>query len=275
MTITEESIAARLDAARPFYAENGLNAETYDARTGGFPGEIDFYVNRATASGGPVLEIASGTGRVSWPIARAGVPIVGLDLAPAMLRVAESKRAAESDAVNARVRLVRGDMTEFALDERFALAIIPFRAFQVLSTPDAQRKALACIRRHLLPNGRLIIDVFDPRLDLILPGRVARVAEMPSIKHPVSGNIVSIDFLERVNDTVAQHLVERWRFTARTADGEIVRQEIELLELRWSYRFEMMHLLELSGFAVEAEFSDFLGGAPAYGKEQLWVARRA
>src|SRR4051812_5611675 len=97
--------------ARQFYADGGLNAVTYDTRTPGFPGEIDFYVSRALASGGPVLEIASGTGRVTWPLARAGVSVVGLELATAMLGVAESKRAAESADVNARIRFVRGDMT--------------------------------------------------------------------------------------------------------------------------------------------------------------------
>jgi hypothetical protein len=59
--------------ANAFYAAGGLNVETYDTRTLGFPGEIDFYVARAQASAGPVLEIACGTGRVSWSIARAGI----------------------------------------------------------------------------------------------------------------------------------------------------------------------------------------------------------
>jgi len=94
---------------RTFYSDGGLNAETYDMRTFGFPGEIDFWIARARESGGPVLELACGTGRVSWPIARAGIDIVGIDLAPAMLAEAERKRAAETPGVAARVRFVRAD----------------------------------------------------------------------------------------------------------------------------------------------------------------------
>ena len=46
------------------------------------------------------------------------------------------------------------------------------------------------------------------------------------------------------------------------------------MRMRWIYRNEMRYLLELCGFAVEAEYSDFFGSPPAYGKEQVWVARR-
>ena len=45
------------------------------------------------------------------------------------------------------------------------------------------------------------------------------------------------------------------------------------LALRWTYLWEMRHLLQLAGFVVDAEFSDFRGAPPAYGKEQIWLAR--
>ena len=268
------SVMPNADAARSFYSAGGLNVETYDARTAGFPGEIDFYVDRARASGGPVLEVASGTGRVAWPVARAGVPIVGLDLSPAMLAAAEAKRAREPREVRERARFVRGDMTDFDLGETFALAIVPFRAFQALLSPEAQRSALACIARHLRPGARLIIDLFDPRLELLLPGAVAPRLEVPGARHPSSGNVVTVSVLSRENDPVTQTFRERWRFTETTSGGEVRRQEDEVLKLRWSYRYEMRHLLELCGFAVEAEFSDFADSPPAYGREQIWVARR-
>lgn len=45
--------------------------------------------------------------------------------------------------------------------------------------------------------------------------------------------------------------------------------------MRWSIRREMRHLIELCGFEVVAEYGDFRGGPPAYGREQVWVLRRA
>ena len=53
----------------------------------------------------------------------------------------------------------------------------------------------------------------------------------------------------------------------------IVREEHETLHMRWCYRQEMRYLFELTGFSVVAEHGDFLGGAPGYGTEQIWVVR--
>jgi SAM-dependent methyltransferase len=258
---------------RPFYADGGLNVETYDARTAGMPNEIDWWVREAVAAGGPVLELACGTGRITWPIARAGLKIVGLDISAAMLRAAEAKRRGELPEVSDRVRFVRGDMVDFSLGETFALAIIPFRAFQVLLTPEAQRRSLTSIRRHLGVGSRLIIDVFDPRLDFILPDRTEPpLPDRPSVTHPATGNSVTIEVLSRANDPLCQILAERWRFTEVSPTGETLRREDEILELRWSYRYEMRYLLELCGFAIERELSDFADAPPAYGREQIWVA---
>jgi ubiquinone/menaquinone biosynthesis C-methylase UbiE len=271
MTTNDISLDSR--EVLSFYSDNGLNVETDDQRTPVFAGEIDFYVHRAIESGGPVLELGCGTGRVSWPIARAGVSIVGLDRSQGMLNVAERKRVGETKDASSRVRFVSGDMSDFELGETFSLAIIPFRAFLMLTSPAAQRGALACIRRHLKPGGRLIVDVFDPKLDMLVPEATRWRQDIADVQLD-SGNVVSVEVLERKNDVVQQTLAERWRFTETTPSGEIVREEIEQLRLRWSYRYEMRYLLELAGFAVEEEMSDYFGAAPAYAKEQIWVAQR-
>jgi ubiquinone/menaquinone biosynthesis C-methylase UbiE len=268
-----ESTGEAAAAPRPFYTDGGLNVETYDARTAGFPGEIDWWLRHARATGGPVLEVACGTGRVTWPIARAGVEIVGLDIGAGMLRTAEAKRDREPRDVSERVRFVRGDMTDFSLGETFALAIIPFRAFQSLLTAEAQRSSLTCVRRHLRPGGRLIVDVFDPRLDWILPERSEPgLTDRPSVTDSLTGNTVTVEVLTRANDPLRQTLRERWRFTERTSNGTVLRREEEFLELRWTYRYEMRYLLELCGFAIEAELSDFSDSPPTYGREQIWMA---
>lgn len=260
--------------SRPFYSTGGLNVETYDVRTATPPGEIEFYIDRARRSGGAVLEVACGTGRVTWPIARAGIPVVGLDLARGMLARAEGKRDGEDAATSARVRFVAGDMTSFELRERFALAIIPFRAFLMLLTPELQRSALRCVHAHLEPGGRLIVDIFDPRLDLLAQEDFTPRREIPNFPHPVTGNTISVNVLSRHNDQVNQRLSERWRFTEVDSEGKTIREEDEIIELRWIYRYEMRYLLELCGYEVEEELSDYLGTGPAYGREQIWVARR-
>lgn len=258
--------------ATRFYEREGLHVAVYDAMAT-VPGadDIGFFERLAADAGGPVLELGCGTGRVSIPLAEAGIDVVGLDRSPAMLAVAAAKRSRLPSATRRRVRFVEGDMIDFRLGRRFALVFAAFRVFMFLADVPAQRAALGAIRRHLRPGGRLALDVFDPLLDRLVPG-----------SHPpeergefvVEGRRIRVTVAERHTDPVAQRLRERWRFAEVDVDGRIVREEFEELTLRWTYRHEMRHLLELGGFEPIAEYSDYAGSPPAYGREQIWVARR-
>jgi SAM-dependent methyltransferase len=221
-----------------------------------------------------VLELACGTGRVSWPLAAAGHDVTGLDLNEPMLRIAEAKGRDQAAETRDRIRFVRGDMGAFNLDREFALVFSTFRSFQSLLTVEEQRACLGCARRHLRPGGRLVLNLFDPLLHLCTPEpRGPRLAER--CLNPVTGLPVEVEVISRDNDPHAQILEEVWLFTERETGGQVRREERELLRMRWSYRYEMQHLLELCGFEVVAEYSGFDGEPPAYGKEQVWVAVRA
>jgi len=264
-----------------FYGKAGLNVETYDpfqeryTNQDDFPalnGDVDFYKRLAVESGGPVLELACGTGRVAWPIAEAGLEVVGLDRSEAMLDVARGKASRHPEAVCGRASFVCGNMADFDLQRKFRLVVIAFRSFQSLLTPLEERRSLETIRRHLEPGGRLVIDNFDPRLEYCLPEAPSPVIER-SATHPVTGNEVRIDVIDRTTDVYRQVITERWRFIEQDDDGEVVREEEDILHLRWIYRYEMRYLLELAGFEVETEYSDFQGNPAEYGREQVWVAR--
>src|SRR5688500_8881701 len=91
--------------------------------------DVGFFVDEAARSGGPVLEVGCGTGRVLIPTARAGVEIVGLDLSDHMLERCRANLSSESEEVRSRVTLVKGDMRSFRLGREFRLVTIPFRPF--------------------------------------------------------------------------------------------------------------------------------------------------
>lgn len=265
-------------AMKSFYMEKGLNAETYDVyheSMGPLEGDIEFYKSWARRMKGPVLEIGCGTGRILLEIAKTGIKIVGLDLSKAMLRILDSKRLSLPVEIRNLVSLVNADMTEFNLRREFPLIIIPFRAWQVILTPENQRRSLLAIRQHLTDEGRLIIDIFDPRLDFCLPGKRDMSSLDRKIKHPKSGNDILTRIPEHFNDTLNQVINEKWEFTELDAKGNVLRVEEEDLKIRWTYRWEMRHLFELTGFKVENEYSDFKGSPPDYGKEQLWVVRKS
>ena len=84
------------------------------------------------------------------------------------------------------------------------------------------------------------------------------------MRNPKTGTTTSVSVLERTNDQLHQRFTERWRFREVASDGSLVREEDELLELRWIFRYEMRHLLELCDFVIEDERSDYLGAPPAY-----------
>ena len=79
---------------------------------------------------------------------------------------------------------------------------------------------------------------------------------------------------DRQLDMLEQIVRERWHFEVADQDGDVVSREEQVLRLRWSYRWEMRYLLELSGYLIEAEYSDFKASPPAYAAEQVWVAKK-
>lgn len=260
-----------------FYSRHGLHVEIYDTQTNQkwahSTSDVVFYLEEAKTTGGPVLELGCGTGRILVPLLETGLEIHGLDSSTAMLDVAKQKRAKLPVEIAQRLHLHHGDMSQFDLDHKFALIYIAFRSFQILVTPEAQLACLACIRRHLAPNGKVIINLFDPLYSLMVPGRQESTVAPRQHVHPVSGNRVVVETLERVNDPLTQTFTERWRFTESDAADVIVRQEEEQLHLRWTFRAEMRHLIARSEFVVEAEYSDFHRSPPAYAKEQIWILK--
>jgi SAM-dependent methyltransferase len=260
-----------------FYSQRSLNVEIYAGRTEGIPvvqGDVTFYLGLARAAGGRALELGCGTGRIVLPLARAGIEATGLDLSQSMLDVAAEFVAREPPEVAGRATFIRGDMTDFALGRQFGLVYIAFRSFMMLSTPEEQRRCLEAAHRHLVPGGTLAIDLFDPLLDLLVPGLLPDSwTPMGNYPHPDTFNLVRIEVADRMNDPLAQVFEETWRFTEVDRGGNVLRQEEEVLRMRWTYRYEMRYLLELCGFEVLAEYSDYFRSPPAYGKEQVWVAR--
>jgi SAM-dependent methyltransferase len=265
---------------RAFYEANSLHTEIYDALgpslVMGSPVEsdADFYRRLARETGGPILEVGCGTGRVAAALAGDGHEVVGVDRSAPMLRLAEQRRDALSADVAARLSFHQADLRTLELGRDFALIVTPARVFQFMLTSAAQREALAALRTHLRPNGRLVLDLFDPLLD-----RVVSSAEVTTrggeLIHPTTGNRVTWEITGQRPDPVRQLIVEDWTFSEIDASGKVRRTATEQLTLRWSLRSEMRLLFELVGFAVVADYGDFRGGPPAYGREQVWVLGHA
>src|SRR5215211_3671614 len=94
----------------------------YDAVTpASFAGDTEWYRSKARESGGPVLELGAGTGRITLALAQDGVRVHALDAHAAMLAALRAKLSAEPPEVRDRVVVVEADMRSFELPQRFPL----------------------------------------------------------------------------------------------------------------------------------------------------------
>lgn len=238
--------------------------------------DINFYVQAAQESGGTVLEVGCGTGRVLIPTARAGVEIVGLDLSEHMLAVCRARLAQESQAVRARARLLQADMRSFDLERTFPLVTVPFRPFQHLLTVADQLACLACIHRHLADDGRLILDLFNPSIDALARDDLGEErGEEPEFTVPDGRRVVRrhrIVARDRFNQINQTELI----YDVTHPDG---RQErlVHAFPMRYLFRFEAEHLLARAGFAVEHLYAGYDRSpyGSAYPGELIFVARKA
>jgi SAM-dependent methyltransferase len=257
-----------------------LHTEIYDALAASLipgssvEGDVDFYRRLAGETGGPILDVGCGTGRVAMALAADGHEVVGIDLSAPMLRLAELRRETLSAEAAARLSFQQADMTTLDLGRDFALVVAPSRVFQFALTTDAQRQALAALRSHLRPDALLVLDLFDPLLDHVVPSAEV-IARGGELVHPTTGNRVTWEVTGRMPDPARQLIVEEWAFREFDASGDVLRTDTERLTLRWSLRSEMRLLFELAGLRVIADYGDFRGGPPAYGREQVWVLRNA
>jgi len=244
-------------------------ARYYDADYGTFSDDLVFYRELARIQSGLVLEAMCGSGRVAIPLAQAKLNVVGLDIAPAMIALAESR--AQTAGVK-RATFAVGDVRDFARPERFGLAFVAINSFMHLETSADQLAALRKLHDHLVPGGVLALDLFNPN-----PSEFAQIDGVMMLDKtftlPDSGNLVQ-KYVVREVDLAAQQLAVTFCYDELDDAGRLTRTVIPF-GMRWLYRFEAEHLLVRAGFAVESvygsyDLDDYTSDAPRL----LIVARR-
>jgi len=239
----------------------------YDLQYSTYGEDLPFWVELARAAGGPVLEVGCGTGRVHLPLLQAGVDVDGFDLQPAMLDELRRKAA----ALGATPRVHEADMRDFALLRRYALVVIPFRAFLHNLTTADQLATLRACHRHLLPGGRLVVDLFYPSF--------ARLTERDGewrlereFAHPESGRPLSV-VSRRRSDRVNQTMWVEMELREHDERGAVLATHPQSFALRWIYKPEMELLLQVAGFARWAVAGGFDGRPLLHDTDQMiWTA---
>lgn len=231
------------------YEDPGYYAATYADRTD----DVAFYVARTAARGGSVLELGCGNGRITLPIARAGLSITGVDLSKPMLDDLRTRLAAEDEAVRRRVTVRRGDMRKARVGERFRTVICPFNALLHLYERVDVEQFLARVAEHLEPKGRLIFDVSIPEPEE-LARNPERLHKVPAFDYPGVGKVKYGERFEY--ERLRQLLFVSMEFepVAKGHDAFVTP-----LVHRQFFPRELEALLHYNGFAIEEQVGDFAG----------------
>jgi SAM-dependent methyltransferase len=214
-----------------------------------FPAHADiaFLLEQVRPSGGRVLELACGTGRILEPIAQAGFATTGVDASEAML--AEARRKAH--AAGSATRYVHADIRNFSLGERFAVVLIACNSICHLLDIDSFDACMACVREHLIEGGRFIVDVYVPSLRLLLID--------PNLRQPLT----EYDDPDGAGRVVVTHTVRYDPITqinsARTFHrfpGETPELEGSLV-MKMYFPQELQALLRHNGFRIVESYGDY------------------
>ena len=213
--------------------------------------DVAFYVEEASKAEPPVVELGVGTGRITVPIAAAGIQVIGVDSSPGMLEVCREQLevAGVSDLVDLRL----GDLRDPPVEGRFELVVCPFRTYLHLHDDAERLAALRAAHDLLVDGGRLVFDVFAPGEDDIAETHGRWLEREPGI-------------FERAD----------WDQTTRMLTLSVRGPESETtMALAWLSADEWRALIEQAGFKVEALYGWFDRRPFGGGADMVWIARRA
>jgi SAM-dependent methyltransferase len=142
-------------------------ARLYDLDLEVSPGDLDLYLALARRTGGPIVELCAGSGRISVPLAAAGHDVTAVEIDPFMVARARDRVAARGGEAAKRLRLVEDDLFSAIVPGggEFRLAILALNSLLLLGGPRPQRRAIGILAGLVAPGGLVAIDVWLPLVE--------------------------------------------------------------------------------------------------------------
>lgn len=237
-----------------------LSSEVYDMDKpiGHSLGDVEFYLERLQSCQGPILEPATGTGRILIPLLEKGLNVDGFDISKEMLEIC--KRNCESRGL--QPKLFEAKMESFSQNTKYDVIIVPTGTFLLIHKRADSIKALQNFYQHLADGGRLILDIFL-QTDIAL-GTVSTKTWDCSNGDIITleNKIVEVDYINQF--TIFHGRYEKWR------EGVLLQTELEHFPLRWYGVEEFKLMLETVGFENIVISSDYkLNQYPSNSKEVI------
>lgn len=214
----------------------------YDAAHVWKTNDIEFISNYATQHCGLILEMASGTGRLSVPLINKGLNYTGVELSKPFVEYTRKKLK----AYNTNHSIIQGDMKNISLDKKYNFIFIAFNSICHLLTNKDLLKFFKCVHNHLMDDGLFLIDTFVPNpIFLYRPKIKTFVMEfvLPNGEHCMVNEINQYNPSTQIN-----HI--KWLFESSTVDEF-------LFDMHMIYPDTMDRLLTDSGFIIKKKFGDY------------------
>ncbi|SMO32125.1 class I SAM-dependent DNA methyltransferase [Melghirimyces algeriensis] len=241
-----------------FYGKLSTEIYDLDKPIGHSFGDVEFYRERLKTCQGSILEPAVGTGRILIPLLQEGNEVHGMDRSPEMLSLCH----AHCERRGLSPQLYEEDMVSFSLPQKYEAIIVPTGSFLLIKDRNDSIEALRCFYKHLVPGGRLILDIFL-QTDLQLGHVSTRTwtnAEGDLIT--LDEKRVKVDYIQQY--TVSHMKYEKWR------DKKLVQTELEYFPLRWYGVEEFRSILEQIGFSDIVISADYqYGEYPTKGDQTI------
>ena len=193
------------------------------------------------AAGGRALEFAVGTGRVAVPLAQRGVPVAGIDLSGPMVDRLRTK--ADEDIVP----VMLGNMITTRAPGEYSLVYLVYNTISNLLTQEEQVECFRNAARHLVPGGRVVVELWVPQLRELPPGRPATVFR-------TEPGYLGLDTYDVLRQHVVSHHVHFDPDAAGAAPAQLFRSPHRYV---WPAELDLM--ARLAGFVLESRHADWTG----------------
>lgn len=207
--------------------------------------QILFYERAIERFGQPVLELASGTGNYLVTLSEQDFNISGTEKFTEKFNIAQEKAETRKVETN----LYNADMRDFHLPQKFKLIFIAGNALQHLKTNKEVASCFACVKRHLLPNGKFIVEIFNPSIELLNrnPNQRYFVGEYRTDEGwIVIETTVRYDAATQINHINWHYKNQYWK-----------EEQTVSFTMRQFFPMELDALFEYNGFKIEAKYGDF------------------
>ncbi len=227
--------------------EEFRDPQTYDLEDNGYDDDWPLTEQWARSLGGPLLDLACGTGRMALRMALQGYQVTGVDIVPEMIEWARQKAAKQAVSIE----WVVADARTFHLQRHFPFIYMLENVFQFFLTREDQEAMLARVREHLHPEGCFLFETRNPSPRNLL---AVRYPEPQTYTTPDGGQLVITE--EQHYDALTQIQHYTRHFTFLHPGGQHV-EKTHRTALRYVFPQEMEALLFYNGFQIRSCYGNW------------------